>query len=313
MLSFVLAVILPMAFTSAATPTNETADCESTNVFLNAYQHPNASSSYSIPAVVSTESTVMNSTTESWQIMNSIGTASSVADPQAQQLVHRIFLDTSSTINESSLLSPLPFAGCSFTFALPSSYNAKTSSDGSCGKIFGQSCLNEIMHIAQDTTATIPPAVGSRQLIDACDTVSETVNNYIATSSKACSKNGPSIEVSFGVNFSYANTGNCTNPSTTLPIQLFEQSEPFQQGNYTTYDQLTKTTTPILLALFSNDTALNGAGGNYAQTYLTCTSPMNVTAGSHDPTSAADHSAVSDVRTVVGIALAINAFVFLML
>lgn len=169
------------------------------------------------------------------------------------------------------------------------------------------------MQIAQDTTATIPPAVGLTTLIDACDTVSETINNYIATSSKACSKHGPSIEVGQGINFSYANNENCTNPPPTLPIQLFEQYEPFHQGNYTTYDEWTKTTTPILLALFSNDTTLNGAGGSYSQAYLTCTSPMNVTAGSHDPTSAADHSAVADVNSVVGFALAIIALVFLML
>ena len=88
---------------------------------------------------------------------------------------------------------------------------------------------------------------------------------------------------------------------------------PFQQGNYTLYDQWTRTATPILLALFSNATTLNGAGGSFAQTYLTCTSPMNVTAGSHDPTSAADHAAAVDVKSVVGFALAINALVFLML
>ena len=198
MWSLALAIIvLPIAFASAATSANETADCEFTNGILSVYQLPNASSSYSIPAVVSTGSTITNSTSKTWQIINSIGNISDI-DPQAQQLSQYIFLDTSSTINGSSSLSPLPFAGCSFTFALPSSYIGKTSSDGSCGKIFGQSCLNEIMQIAQDTTATIPPAVGSMDLIDACDTVSETVNNYIATSSKACSKNGPSIEVSQG-------------------------------------------------------------------------------------------------------------------
>ncbi len=87
---------------------------------------------------------------------------------------------------------------------------------------------------------------------------------------------------------------------------------PVQQGNYTLYDQWTKTTTPILLALFSN-TTLNGAGVSFAQTYFTCTSPMNVTAGSHDPTSAADHAAAVDVKSVVGFALAINALIFLML
>lgn len=121
------------------------------------------------------------------------------------------------------------------------------------------------------------------------------------------------LTTKLGLNFSYANTDNCTNPPTTLPIQLSERYEPFQEGNYTTYDQWTKTTTPILLAIFSNDTTLNGAGGGYAQTYLTCTSPKNVAAGSHNPTSAADHSAVFDLRSVVGFAFAINALVFLML
>ena len=38
-----------------------------------------------------------------------------------------------------------------------------------------------------------------------------------------------------------------------------------------------------------------------------------MTAGSHDPTSAAEHSAVADVKSVVGFALVLNALVFLML
>ena len=194
MLSLVLTIILPIAGASAATATNEPASCE-------VYQHPNASSSYSIPAVVSVGSTIMYSTTQTWQIINSIGNvseSSNVVDRQAQLLSQYIFLDTSSTINGSSSSSPLPFAGCSFIFGLPSNYIGKTSSDGSCGNIFGQSCLNELMQIAQDTSAAIPPALGSLKLIDACDTVGDTVNNYIATSSKACSKNGPSIEMSQG-------------------------------------------------------------------------------------------------------------------
>ena len=200
MLSFVLAIMFPIAFASAATPSNETADCKAINGTLNIFQQPNASSSYSIPAIVSTSSTVTNSTTKTWQIVNSIAVvpdSSDVGDSQAQQLSQHVFLDTSSTINGSSA-SPLPFAGCSFTFALPSKYIGKTSSDGSCGKIFGQSCLNEMMQIAQDSTAAIAPAVGSTQAINACDTVSETLNNYIATSSKGCNKNGPSIEVTQG-------------------------------------------------------------------------------------------------------------------
>ena len=331
MLSFALAILLPVTFISAATPTNQTAGCEFSNGTLNVYQHPNASSSYSIPAVVSIGSTIANSTTKTWQILNSIGDVSestNLVDPQAQQLAQYIFLDTSSTINASSLSSPLPFGGCAFTFG---NHVGKTSSDGSCGNIFGQSCLNEIMQIAQDTTAAIPPAVGSMDLIDACDTVSEAVNNYITTSSKVCSKDGPAIGVSQGkcyprsfigtpmakskpgLNFSNVDNENCLDPSTPLPIPISEKITRFEQGNYTTYDKWTKTATPLLLALFSNDTASNGSAGNYAQTYLTCTSPMNVTAGSHDPTSAADRPAVATMKRVVGFALAINALVFLML
>lgn len=195
MLSHVLAIMFPIAFASAATLSSETAGCKAVDGTLSFFQQPNASSSYSIPAVVSTSSRITNSTTKIWQIVNSIAVvpdSSNGGDPQAQLLSQDVFLDTSSTINGSSA-SPLPFAGCSFAFALPSGYIGKTSSDGSCGKIFGQSCLNEMMQIAQDTTAAIPPNLGLTQAIDACDTVTETLNNYIATSSKDCNKNGPSI------------------------------------------------------------------------------------------------------------------------
>ena len=199
MLSLILAIISAIAFTSTAITTNQTVDCEFTDGTLNVYQHPNASNSYSIPAIVSNESTIMNSTTQTWQIINSIGNLSSNVNPQAETMAQYVFLDTSSTINASSLSSLLPFAGCSFTFGLPSGdYIDTTSTDGSCAKVFGQSCLNELMQLAQDTTAAIPPAIASTKLIDACDTVSETLNNYISSSSKACSKDGPSIEVSQG-------------------------------------------------------------------------------------------------------------------
>lgn len=197
MLSFVLVILVPIAFASAATYTNQTADCEFTNGTLNVYQHPNVSSSYSIPAVTSSGSTVTNKT---WQIIDSIGIisdTSNVVDPKAEQFSHYLFLDTSSTINASSLSSPLPFAGCAFTFELPSSYIGKTSSDGSCGKLFGQSCLNETMQIAQGATAAIPATAGSTELIEACKTVSQAVNSYIVTSN-VCSKDGPSIVVTQG-------------------------------------------------------------------------------------------------------------------
>ena len=116
-----------------------------------------------------------------------------------------------------------------------------------------------------------------------------------------------------GIDFSQDSVDKCTNPPTYSPVSLFQNSEPYQQGNYTTYDQWAKTTTPVLLAVFANETILNVAGVDFAQSYLTCMSPVNVTAGSHVPTSPAGQSVAVHMKSVMGFALAVNAFVFLML
>ena len=116
-----------------------------------------------------------------------------------------------------------------------------------------------------------------------------------------------------GINFSRDSVNNCTNPPTYSPVSLFENTEPYQQGNYTIYDQWAKTTMPVLLAVFGNETILNSGGVDFAQSYLTCTSPMNVTAGSHVPTSAAHQSVVVHVKSAMLFTLAVNALVFLML
>ena len=195
MLSHVLITIMSISFASAQLPLNETADCELRNSSLEIYRHPNASNSYSIPAVVSTGSTITNSTAKSWQIINSIGQIPNpfnVSDPQNQQLSQNIFLDTSSTINGSSLSSPLSFAGCSLIF---SSYTGKTSSDGSCGKVFGQSCIDEIILLAEETARAAMPAVGLPGL---CDDVTHAVNDWITTSSKSCSKSLPTVAITHG-------------------------------------------------------------------------------------------------------------------
>ena len=197
MLSLVLAVIIPVAYASAATNRNSTADCNF-DPYTGLNQHPNASTAYSIPAVVSVGSTLNNSTTKTWQITNSIWQVSVPSDrlyPQGEALSLYGFLDTSSTINASSGSSLLPLAGCSFVFA--KSY-AKASSDGSCGKIFGQSCLNEIMQVAQTATASILSVVESSTSTDLCSTISDSVNNYITSSSTVCDKDGPSIGLNLG-------------------------------------------------------------------------------------------------------------------
>ena len=54
------------------------------------------------------------------------------------------------------------------------------------------------------------------------------------------------------------------------------------------------TTAVVLVALFSNATALNGAGDSFARAYLTYKSPVNATTGIRDPKSAADHAAEAD-------------------
>ena len=340
MLSFVLTLTISMAFAFADNSIDQDTDCNFTNHALNVYQHPNATFSQSIPALVSTDSTFMNSTTQNWQILESLGTVpdtENVVNPQAQELWRYLFLDTSSTINSSSGSSSL--AGCSFTFAgLNASDLKDTMADGNCGNIFGSDCMNEFMQVAREQTAAIKRPVESSKSIDVCNTISQAVNNYIKNSSNACAafKNLPTIgithrelicpheiklfansvrltfEPTLAFDLSTPYTDSCTNSSTPLPLTLYEESAPFQPGNFSTYDQWASTPMSVLLALFSNDSA----HGDFAQTYLTCSNGLAVKGDSHAwiyDKSAADRSEVASVKIALGFALVINALAFLVL
>ena len=195
MLSHVLITITSISFVSAQLPLNETADCGYSNSSLEVYRHPNASNSYSIPAVVQTGSMVMNSTAKSWQIINSIGQTpdpSNVRDPQGQQLSQNIFLDTSSTMNGSSFPSPPPFAGCSWIF---SSYTGKNSSDGSCDKVFAQPCVDQILVLAEEIATAAQPNV---RLPDLCNDIASEINDFITNSKKTCNKGLPTVAITHG-------------------------------------------------------------------------------------------------------------------
>ena len=198
MLSFILALTVPIAFAFADNSLDRTTDCNFTNHALDVYQRPNATYSRSIPALVSTGSTFVNST-QTWQIIESVGIvpdSENAVNPQAQELWRYLFLDTSSTINASSGSSPL--AGCSFTFVgLDESDLKDALADGNCGNIFGSDCMDEFMQVAREQTAAIVRPVESSKLLDVCDTVGQAVNNYIKTSSKACAdiKNLPTIGI----------------------------------------------------------------------------------------------------------------------
>ena len=199
MLSFVLTLTVFIAFAFADNSLDQTTDCNFTNHALDVYQHPNATYSRSIPALVSTGSTFMNSTTQDWQILESVGTvpdSENAVNPQAQELWRYLFLDTSSTINSSSGSSSL--AGCSFTFVGLNKSDLKyTLEDGNCGNIFGSDCMNEVMQVAREQTAAIVRPVESSKFLDVCNTVGQAVNNYIKTSSKACANtsNLPTIGI----------------------------------------------------------------------------------------------------------------------
>lgn len=198
MLSFVLTLTVPIAFAFADNSIDQTTDCNFTNYALDVYQHPNATYSRSIPALVSNGSTFVNST-QNWQITESMGLvpdSENVVNPQAQELWRYLFLDTSSTINSSSGSSSL--TGCSFTFAgLDESDLNATLEDGTCANIFGDSCMHEFMQVARDQTAAIMRPVESSKLMDVCNTIGQAVNNYIKTSSNACAdfKNLPTIGI----------------------------------------------------------------------------------------------------------------------
>jgi len=321
-----LALIVPLSSALVTSSANDTAASDTTSTYSSCtledvYLRPNASNSYAIPAIVqdlskpadTSSNTITSSLTETWQIINALGQSAHPYSHQnnTQELEQLLLLDTSRSQSNASAIPPA-LVGCSFVFDLPQSDIGKAD-NGSCASLVGQQCVNDI-HTAAQTLAAAAAKQNGTDLFPACTAIS----NGLATLPKSCPKKSTASETGFsiselaGIDLTYNAASDCPGGPKTVPIPIHDQiAVNITDANHTIYDQWARTTKPVLMAFFSNGTIFHGSA--FADTRLLCTTPRNVAAGSHNPTSGAEHSASVDPKSMVAMFLGMNAFLFFML
>ena len=302
--------------TAASNNTSTEAACNLEDLYL----RPNASNSYAIPAIVQdlSKSTntlsdpIQSSLTQNWHVINALGQTADIYSHEngTQELEQLLLLDTSRNQTNPPAIPPALVA-CSFVFDLPESDLGK-SDNGSCVSLVGQQCVNDIHSAAQNLSIAEAQKNGTK-IFDACTAIS----NGLTTLPTSCPKKstaksyGFSISEWAGIDLTYNAAAECPSGPKTAPLPIYQESTTVQAGNDTIYDQWARTTKPILLAFFSNGTVLQG--NPFAYTKLLCTTPKNIAAGSHVPTSAGDHVASVDVISLLAFFVSLNVFLFCML
>lgn len=315
-----LALPLFTALVSADTAPRNNTSSNSACTVEDLYLRPNASNSYTIPAIVqplnqpaeSLSNTILSSDTETWQIISALSQATDPCNtlPNNQDLEQLLLLDTSRSQPNASAIPPA-LAACSFVFELPQSDIGK-SDNGTCASLIGQDCVNDI-HSAAQTLAEAAALTNSASQGDACTAI----GNGLTTLPASCTKQKSNIETTFAIleagdiDLTYNATTECSSGPKSVPIPIYDQITEVQEGNTTVYDQWARTTRPVLLTFFSNGTIFHGSP--FADTRLLCTTPKNIAIGSHNPTSAADHSTGVDAKSMVAMFLVLNTLLFFVL
>ena len=102
----------------------------------------------------------------------------------------------------------------------------------------------------------------------------------------------------------------------TVPSNIYARSVPFPNAtDYTMYDVWARTTTSILLTIFSNATSEVRPSTPFTYSHLSCSKPENVVGGSRvTPTSgAARVFGTLNTAHIAGWAFFVNLLVFLLL
>ena len=147
-------------------------------------QHPNASASYSIPAVEiqreaqsGEKDTVKfsTSTTNNWTFTNVLGETNDVYAPTSHRVIEQaMFLDVSTTLQNATTASDAGLSGCAFFFSLPSKDLGKDD-DGSCSAVFDAKCVRDFKNLADQ--ASLKVANGSLGRLEndtvACGNIAE--------------------------------------------------------------------------------------------------------------------------------------------
>ncbi|KAK3168641.1 hypothetical protein OEA41_005089 [Lepraria neglecta] len=313
-----IALTLSLTFVSADNSATNGTAASSNCVPFNVYKHPNASNFYPIPAVVqepgassepSSSTFLVHSNEETWQIANTLSQGGGPSGNNIAELLENyLYLNISSGQNASILGSVL--SGCSVIFNLPQTDLGQSSGNGDCTSLVGSACVDDITTQVQQLVSGFA-SNDAIQLQIGCESILQS----LATLPNSCPKPTNKDDLGFrafysqGLNLTYQLNESCPSAPANFPLILHEQTAGFQQANYTVYDKWAKTTTPVLLTLFSNASTFDGSP--FADTRLICTKPTNITPGSHNPnTSAASGFAKASRELVFVVGLATNALEF---
>ncbi|KAG8530959.1 uncharacterized protein KY384_004316 [Bacidia gigantensis] len=212
-------------------------------------------------------------------------------------LEQAVFLDTSKTLQNSSSAAVLGLAGCSLYFSLPSA-NLGNDESGSCVSVLDKDCVRDFTKVAVDAATAISrnadPTLTTSQ---ACANISNSMQKV----PKSCSRFQQDGSKSIGKGLlaysskstihhrtilplnlsppSQPKSQNCSGFSVSdqpVPVNIFSQSYAFPNAaNYTLYDQFVRSTTPMLLAFFSNATSGVQYSEPFADAHLVCSAPRN--------------------------------------
>ena len=123
------------------------------------YQNPNASASYAIPAVKATATEdnsigITTSSTANWTLTNVLSQSKDFSSTDQHPILEQaVFLDTSSTLKNSSSAAKAGLIGCAIYFTLPTFLTTDVAGD--CTLALGEDCVNEFVENANKAALSV--------------------------------------------------------------------------------------------------------------------------------------------------------------
>ena len=158
--------LLPVCHSLFAAAQNQT-DPATLSQCLNAeiYQHPNASGTFPVPAVDIVPNsgpsvTLASSKSANWTVTNVLGQSSNpYGGTPGPVLRQALFLDTSSTMKNSSSADEIGLAGCVFMFELQKDTEGKDD-DGDCTSVLSSACVQDFTQLAAAAAQSVAQSGG---------------------------------------------------------------------------------------------------------------------------------------------------------
>ena len=149
------------------------------------YQNPNASASYAVPAVEATATgdntaAISTSSIANWTLTNVLSQSKDFSSIDHHPILEQaVFLDTSSTLKNSSALAKAGLIGCAIYFTLPTFLT--TDFAGDCALALGEDCVNEFIENADEAALSVAQSQTSPG-ISICDKLQRAVTTNLSRS-----------------------------------------------------------------------------------------------------------------------------------